>query len=85
MDGSFADVQYCIHADIVGGFKIVQQYADIIYEWSLAPLLPLRLSAIRNLHERQIGCETGRHFDESRGILSIPTPLSPDILGLYRC
>ena len=26
----FADVQYCIYADIVGGAEIVLQYADII-------------------------------------------------------
>ena len=26
----FADVQYCIYADIVGGSEIVQKYADII-------------------------------------------------------
>ena len=26
----FANVQYCIYADIVGGSEIVQKYADII-------------------------------------------------------
>ena len=33
---SFADVQYCIYA--VGGSEKVQNYADVIYEWSLANL-----------------------------------------------
>ena len=37
---SFADVQFCIYADIgwlerVGGSEKVQNYADVIYEWSL--------------------------------------------------
>ena len=37
---SFADVKYCIYADIgwlerVGGSEKVQNYADVIYEWSL--------------------------------------------------
>ena len=34
---SFADVQYCIYADIVesvGGSKKVQNYAYVIYGWS---------------------------------------------------
>ena len=33
---SFADVQYCIYADIVGGWvRKIQNYADVIHEWSL--------------------------------------------------
>ena len=37
---TFADVQYCIYADLtpfneVGGSEKVQNYADVIYEWSL--------------------------------------------------
>ena len=31
----FADVQYCIHADIVGGSKKVKKCGDVIYGWSL--------------------------------------------------
>jgi hypothetical protein len=31
----FADVQYYIYADKVGGSEKVQNYADVIYEWSL--------------------------------------------------
>ena len=30
----FADVQYCIYADIVGGSEKVQKYFDVIYGWS---------------------------------------------------
>ena len=33
----FADVQYCIYADVVGGWvgqKKVQKYADLIQGWS---------------------------------------------------
>ena len=30
----FADVQYCIYADIVGGSEKVQKYADVIQGWS---------------------------------------------------
>jgi hypothetical protein len=33
---SFADVQYCIYADMVGGSEKVQTYADVIYGWSLS-------------------------------------------------
>ena len=32
--GEFADVQYCIYADIVGGSEKVQKYSDVIYGWS---------------------------------------------------
>ena len=34
---NFADVQYCIYADIegVGGSEKAQHYADVIYELSL--------------------------------------------------
>ena len=32
---SFADVHYCIYADMVGGSEKVQNYAEIIYGWSL--------------------------------------------------
>jgi hypothetical protein len=32
--GEFADVQYCIYADIVGGSEKVQKYFDVIYGWS---------------------------------------------------
>ena len=38
---SFADVQYCIYADLtpkVGGSERVQNYADVIYGWSLSTL-----------------------------------------------
>ena len=31
---SFADVYYCIYADIVAGSEKAQGYADIIYGWS---------------------------------------------------
>ena len=31
----FADGQYCIHADIVGGSEKVQKCADVIYGWSI--------------------------------------------------
>ena len=31
---SFADFQYCIYADIVGGSEKFQNYADVINEWS---------------------------------------------------
>ena len=31
----FADVQYCIYAKIVGGSEKVQNYAEVIYGWSL--------------------------------------------------
>ena len=31
----FADIQYCIYADIVGGSEKVQKYADVIQGWSL--------------------------------------------------
>ena len=30
----FADVQYYIYADVVGGSKKVQKYADVIQGWS---------------------------------------------------
>ena len=40
----FADVQYCIYDDIVGGFIKVQKYADVIQGWSLKSRTPeLRL------------------------------------------
>ena len=35
---SFAVVQYCIYADLtplVGGSEKIQNYADVIYGWSL--------------------------------------------------
>ena len=32
---SFADIQYYIYTDIVGGSEKVQNYADVIYGWSL--------------------------------------------------
>ena len=32
----FADVQYCIYADIVGWSGKAQQCADVIQEWSLS-------------------------------------------------
>jgi hypothetical protein len=32
---SYADVQYCIYADIVGGSKKVRNYDSVIYGWSL--------------------------------------------------
>ena len=35
---SFADVQYCSYADIVGGYENVQNYADIIHGWSLTDI-----------------------------------------------
>ena len=32
----FADVQYCIYGDIVGGWvRNFQKYGDVITEWSL--------------------------------------------------
>ena len=35
-NGQFADVQYCIYADIVGGWvRKSPKYADLIYGWSL--------------------------------------------------
>ena len=38
----FADIRYCIYADMVGGSKKVQKFADVIYGWSLRRLfLPL--------------------------------------------
>ena len=32
----FADVQYCIYANLVSGSKKVQTCAEVIYGWSLA-------------------------------------------------
>jgi hypothetical protein len=32
---SFADLQCCTYADIVGGSKKVQNYAEVIYGWYL--------------------------------------------------
>ena len=32
---SFADVQYCIYADTLGGSEEVKNYADVIYKGSL--------------------------------------------------
>ena len=28
---NFADVQYCIYADIVGGSEKIQEYADVVH------------------------------------------------------
>ena len=37
---NFSDVQYCIYADIEGGWvRKVQIVADVIYGWSLNRLL----------------------------------------------
>ena len=38
---SFAEVQYCIYADTVGGSEKVQNYADVIYGWSFSADLTL--------------------------------------------
>ena len=32
---SFADIQYCIYADKVGGVQNGQKYADVIQGWSI--------------------------------------------------
>ena len=37
---SFADVQYCVYTDEVGGWvRKVQNHADVIYEWSLSQIV----------------------------------------------
>ena len=38
---SFADFQYCIYADIMGGCgsEKVQNYADVIYGWFPCPIV----------------------------------------------
>ena len=35
----FADVQYCIYADILGGSKKIQKCADVVYGWTLLDIL----------------------------------------------
>ena len=35
----FADVQYCIYADILGGSKKAQKCADVVYGWTLLDIL----------------------------------------------
>ena len=35
---SFADIQQCIYADIVGGSEKVQNNADVIFLWSLSEI-----------------------------------------------
>ena len=34
----FADCQYCIYADLLGGSETIQNYTDVIYGWPLTPL-----------------------------------------------
>jgi hypothetical protein len=59
---SFADIQYCIYADIMGGSEKVQTYADVIYEWCLNDprvyfiilcTIFYHFSFFKNLHERK--------------------------------
>ena len=46
----FADVQYCIYADIVGGSEKVQNYADVIYGWSLTQQYNITVTVTAGLH-----------------------------------
>ena len=38
----FPDIQYFIHADIVGGSENVQKFSEIVYEWFLMKTIGLK-------------------------------------------
>ena len=60
---SFANVQYFIHADMVGGSEEVQNYADVIYGWSLVHLkkgFPLPRSVCSWIQTNKMGGSSGK-------------------------
>ena len=77
----FAEVQYFIYAYIVGrwvGQKKVQNYADVIYEWSLSKWIP-PISAImetttkkRNKQTKQVLSDPPPSFEYVRNIWMVP-------------
>ena len=56
---SFADVQYCIYADKVGGVQKGQKYADVIQGWSLKETQYKNLApnALRFTYENLKSCK----------------------------
>ena len=69
---SFADVQYCIHADKVGGSEKVQNYADIIYGWSLVQMVLITAthSSEKTVRAKQRLQRPGQKFEFESGALA---------------
>ena len=51
---SFGDDQYFIYAEIVGGYKKVQNYANVIYGLSISHRITFSLPSSRVVEIRQI-------------------------------
>ena len=51
---SFVNVQYFIYAEIVGGYKKVQNYADVIYGLSISHRITFSLPSSRVVEITQI-------------------------------
>ena len=58
---SFADIQYCIYADILGRSEEVENFADVINGWSLI-IIPIQIE--KHLDNRsRIGIPTYKNLN----------------------